>query len=195
VTAKRAERAARMADSATEDRAAFAQSEPAADLAALQDENASLRDRLLRALADCENTRKRAERTAADARQYAVSDFAREMLTVADNLQRSIAAAEQHDAETSEDAALIEGVRAIARMLAQIFERFGIRKIEAVGARFDPSLHEAVMEVEDASVLGGTVVGVAEDGYTLNDRLLRPARVIVAKRRTDEPPASDQAFG
>ena len=92
-------------------------------------------------------------------------------------------------------AALIEGVRAIARMLAQIFERFGIRKIEAVGARFDPSLHEAVMEVEDASVLGGTVVGVAEDGYTLNDRLLRPARVIVAKRRTDEPPASDQAVG
>jgi molecular chaperone GrpE len=184
-----------MADSATEDRAAFAQSERAPDLAALQGENASLRDRLLRALADCENTRKRAERTAADARQYAVSDFAREMLTVADNLQRSIAAAEQHDAETSEDAALTEGVRAIARMLAQIFERFGIRKIEAVGARFDPSLHEAVMEVEDASVLGGTVVGVAEDGYTLNDRLLRPARVIVAKRRTDEPPASDQAVG
>jgi molecular chaperone GrpE len=195
MTAKRAERGLRMADSATEDRAAFAQSEPAPDLAALQGENASLRDRLLRALADCENTRKRAERTAADARQYAVSDFAREMLTVADNLQRSIAAAEQHDAETSEDAALIEGVRAIARMLAQIFERFGIRKIEAVGARFDPSLHEAVMEVDDASVPGGTVVSVVEDGYSINDRLLRSARVIVAKRRTDEPSASDQPVG
>jgi molecular chaperone GrpE len=184
-----------MADSITQDRAASGQSEPAPDLAALQSENASLRDRLLRALADCENARKRAERTVADVRQYAVSDFAREMLIIADNLQRSIAAAEQHCAASPEDAALIEGVRAIARMLAQIFERFGIRKIEAVGARFDPSLHEAVMEVDDASVPGGTVVSVVEDGYSINDRLLRPARVIVAKRRTDEPSASDQPVG
>jgi molecular chaperone GrpE len=148
----------------------------------LAKENASLRDRLMRALADAENTRRRAERSVADTRQYAVADFAREMLAIADNLERAIAAAEQHGAPTPQDASLIEGARAIARMLAQIMARFGVQKVEAIGAPFNPSLHEAIMEVEDASQPGGNVVRVVEEGYTINDRLLRPARVVVAKR-------------
>ena len=114
-------------------------------------ENATLRDRLLRALAEVENTRRQAERTASDARQYAVLELAREMLGVADNLQRAIAAAENQQHRLTEDAPLIQGVRATERMLESAFERFSIRKISALAAPFDPNLHEAVMEVDDAS--------------------------------------------
>ena len=154
----------------------------AVDVATLVAENASLRDRLLRALADAENTRRRAEGTAEEARQYAFADFARELLAVADNLQRTIAAASRHSPETVEDQALIEGVRATERLLEHTLSRFGIQKIDALGKPFDPTLHEAVMEVDDPSQPPGTVVRVAEDGYTIHDRLLRPARVLVAKR-------------
>ena len=84
--------------------------------------------------------------------------------------------------ETVEDQALIEGVRATERLLEHTFSRFGIQKIDALGKPFDPTLHEAVMEVDDPSQPPGTVVRVAEDGYTIHDRLLRPARVLVAKR-------------
>jgi molecular chaperone GrpE len=159
----------------------------AVDAATLVAENASLRDRLLRTLADAENTRRRAERAAEEVRQYAISDFARELLTVADNLQRTIVAAEHRSPETAEDAALIEGVRATERLLQYSLERFGVRKIDALGKRFDPNLHEAVMEVDDDSARPGTVVRVVEDGYTSHDRLLRPARVFIARRRAQAP--------
>src|ERR1700746_136183 len=102
----------------------------AVDVATLIAENASLRDRLLRALADAENIRRRAERTAEEARQYSISNFARELLMVADNLERTIAAAERP--ETVEDQALIEGVRATARLLEQTLSHFGVRKIDAL---------------------------------------------------------------
>jgi molecular chaperone GrpE len=154
----------------------------AVDTATLVAENASLRDRLLRALADAENTRRRAERTAEEARQYAVADFARELLAIADNLRRTIAAASDDGSETAE--ALIEGVRATERLLEKVFARFGIRKIEVLDKPFDPNLHEAIMEVEDTTRPPGTVVRVAEDGYMIHDRLLRPARVLVAKRNS-----------
>jgi molecular chaperone GrpE len=155
---------------------------------ALQAENASLRDRLLRALADAENVRRRAERAAAEARQYAIADFAREMLVVADNLQRAIMSAE---ADPDTDLSRLEGVRATERVLMATFERFGIRKIDAAGARFDPALHEAIMEVDDDMQPPGTVVEVLEDGYLIHDRLLRPARVVVAKRRPSSTSSSD----
>jgi molecular chaperone GrpE len=161
----------------------------AVDVATLIAENASLRDRLLRALADAENTRRRAERTAEEARQYAISDFARELLTVVDNLKRTIAAAAQHP-ETVEDDTLIEGVRATERLLEQTLSRFGVRKIDALGKRFDPSLHEVVMEADNASQPPGTVIRVVEDGYTIHDRLLRPARVVVARRGLNATSAS-----
>ena len=167
--------------------------EEAPDAAALEAENASLRDRLLRALAEAENTRQQANRASAEARQYAVADFARELLPVVDNLQLAIEAAERHGPETSEDAALIEGGRATDRMLMATLERFGVRKIEALGARFDPTWHEAVMEMDDAAHPPGTVVRVLQDGYTIHDRLLRPARVVVNKRRSDTANASKAA--
>jgi molecular chaperone GrpE len=162
----------------------------AVDVATLIAENASLRDRLLRALADAENIRRRAERTAEEARQYAISDFARELLMVADNLKRTIAAAAERP-ETVEDDLLIEGVRATERLLEQTLSRFGIRKIDALGKRFDPSLHEAVMEADDGSQPPGTVVRVVEDGYTIHDRLLRPARVVVARSGSNATSTSE----
>jgi molecular chaperone GrpE len=161
----------------------------AVDVATLIAENASLRDRLLRALADAENIRRRAERTGEETRQYAISDFARELLMVADNLERTIAAAAERP-ETVKDDALIEGVRATARLLEQTLSHFGVRKIEALGKRFDPSLHEAVMEADDPSQPPGTVVRVVENGYTIHDRLLRPARVVVANRGLKKTAAS-----
>jgi molecular chaperone GrpE len=150
---------------------------------ALEAENASLRDHLLRALADAENTRRRAERSAADARQFAIADFATEILTSVDNLRRALASAESRSDLTPCDAALLDGVRATERLLVSTLKRFGVHQIEAVGAPFDPSRHEAMTEVDDDTVEPGSVVRVLEEGYTIHDRLLRPARVIVARKQ------------
>jgi molecular chaperone GrpE len=134
-------------------------------------------DRLLRALADADNARKRAERMATEARQYAIGDFARELLVVADNLERALAMAERSNSPA--DTALMDGVRATYRLLRATIERFGVKKIESLNMFFDPKLHEAVMVVEDDRKEPGIIVDVAEDGYMLHDRLLRPARVFV----------------
>src|SRR3984893_7019313 len=165
------------------------------DAASLVEENAGLRDQLLRALAEAENARRRAERAVDDVRQYGISDFARELLVVADNLQRTIAAIENHASATAIDTALIEGVRATERVLTKALERFGVRRIPAVGERFDPTRHEAVMEVEDASRPAGTVTSALEDGYTIHNRLLRPARVAVAKSPAGIRPSAEPAGG
>jgi molecular chaperone GrpE len=139
------------------------------------------RDRLLRALADAENSRRRAERRAAESGQYAVTEFARGVLDIADNLRRAIAASNQQ----AGDAALLEGVKATERMLDGLLGRFGIKRIAASGAPFDPTVHEAMLETDDPTHKPGSVAGVMEDGYTIHDRLLRPARVVVAKARSD----------
>jgi molecular chaperone GrpE len=167
--------------------------EPAAVEAA--NENASLRDRLLRALAEVENTRRRAERSAADAREYGISDFAAELLSVVDNLQRAVASAKDRTDQTPADAALLDGVRATQRQLLATLGRFGVKRIEALGASFDPNLHEAMAEVEDDSRPPRSVVSVLEDGYMIHDRLLRAARVAVAKRRLEAAPPIDVASG
>jgi molecular chaperone GrpE len=112
-------------------------------------------------------------------------------LIVVDNLLRTIEAAEGQGPATTESAALIEGVRATLRVLTRTLERFGVRPIEALGERFDPSMHEAIMEVNDPSQPPGTIIQVVEDGYTINDRLLRPARVVVSKRAMGAASAPD----
>jgi molecular chaperone GrpE len=152
------------------------------DKGTLLAENASLRDRLLRALAEAENTRRRAERAIEDARKFAITEFARELLIVGDNLQRTVVAGEGQAPPTAENVALVEGVRATLRILMQTLERFGVRRIDALGQNFDPNLHEAVGEVEDPSQPPGTVIRVIEEGYMIHDRLLRPARVFVSKQ-------------
>ncbi len=185
-----------MAQDELDDKVRFAGSGPAdnaEDSAALEAENASLRDRLLRSLADAENARRRAERNTADTRQYAIADFAAELLAVVDNLQRAIASAEDRPEQMPLEAALLDGVRATQRLLLATLNRFGVRKIDALGAPFDPALHEAIIEVEDESRPPRSVVSVLEDGYTIHDRLLRAARVAVAKPRPQSAPDAEAA--
>lgn len=154
------------------------------DLAALQAENASLQDRLMRALAETKNVRRRGERGIEDARKFAVQGLARELLPVANNLHRAVAAATGAGAGPAAHASLLDGVGATERMLTSALERFGVRRIPALGTRFNPKAHEAMQDVEDATHPAGTVIDVMEDGFTLHDRLLRPARVVVAKVRS-----------
>ncbi|NEU14968.1 nucleotide exchange factor GrpE [Methylobacterium sp. BTF04] len=154
----------------------------AADPAALQAENTSLQDRLMRALAETENVRRRGERGIEDARKFAVQGLAAALLPVADNLGRAVAAAKgAQGSGPAAHASLLEGVDATERMLTAALERFGIHRMPALGTPFDPKAHEAMREIEDATHTPGTVVDVMEDGFTLHDRLLRPARVSVAK--------------
>ncbi|RJF78704.1 nucleotide exchange factor GrpE [Rhodopseudomonas palustris] len=142
-------------------------------------ETSSERDRLLRALADAENTRRLTERRVQDARQYAIADFARELLQVADNLRRAIEAGSPDPG--AKDDSLHAGVVATDRILTQILKRFGVEVIDALNQPFDPMKHEAVMEADRSDQSPGNVVDVLETGYMLHDRLLRPARVVVAK--------------
>ena len=143
-------------------------------------ENADLKDRLLRALAECENVRRRGERLASDARRWAIGEFAKEMLTVADNLHRAVEAATFSSERPAAEGSLIEGVRATERTLAKALEKFGVQRIRALGVAFDPQFHEAVQQLPDDEHPPGTIVQVVEDGYLLGDRLLRPTRAIVA---------------
>ena len=172
-----------MADRPTDSPTPSDETTEAPDIAVLQAENASLQDRLLRALADAENVRRRADRAAQDARNFAVADLSRELLTVVDNLRRAIAAAEDPAVDSAGSAPLLQGIKAIERSLMTMLERFGVREIEARVTPFDPLRHEAIMEVDDPERPPGSVVDVMEEGYTIHDRLLRPAKVSVTRSR------------
>jgi molecular chaperone GrpE len=152
-------------------------------LAALEAERNDFRDKLLRALADVENMRRRSEREVADARVYGVTNFARDMLNVADNVRRAL---ENVPAEAREGAdgalkALIEGIELTERDLLNSLERHGVRKLDPQGQKFDPHLHQAMFEVPNPDVPAGTVVQVVQSGYVIGERVLRPALVGVAK--------------
>jgi molecular chaperone GrpE len=142
-----------------------------------------LRDKALRTLAEMENLRKRTAREVADARTYGITGFARDVLGIADNLQRALDAV---PAETRESAdpmlkALIEGVELTERSLLNALEKNGVKKFDPSGEKFDPNFQQAMYEVPDASVPAGTVVQVVQAGYMIGDRVLRPALVGVAK--------------
>lgn len=159
--------------------------ESAADerIATLEAENADVKDRLLRLAADMENLRRRTEREVKDARTYAVTSFAREMLSVADNLSRALAAVpEEHRSDESSGLkALIEGVEMTEKGLASTLEKHGVRRLEPEGQRFDPNFHQAMFEIPNADVPNGTVLQVVQAGYAIGDRVLRPAMVGVSK--------------
>jgi molecular chaperone GrpE len=159
-----------------------------ADLDALLAENAEMRDRLLRTMADMENLRRRTEREKTDTARYAISNFARDVLTVGDNLKRTV---DHVPAEAAaEDPALksfLEGVELTERELLNVLERHGVTRIEPLGQRFDPNCHQAMFEVEDPSVPEGTVVDVMQQGYVIGDRCLRPALVAVSKGGAKAP--------
>ena len=164
----------------------------------LEAENADLNDKLLRAMAETENVRRRAERDREDASKYAIAGFAREMLSVGDNLNRalgSIDADARKDDENLENLAV--GVEMTEREMLAAFERAGVKPIEAEGQRFDHNFHEAMFEIEDPNQPAGTVMQVIEKGYVLGERLLRPSRVGVSKGgpkpEAPEPPREDKA--
>jgi molecular chaperone GrpE len=154
-----------------------------ADPAALAQEAADLKDRLLRSLAEMENLRRRTEREVGDARAYGISAFARDLLAVADNMRRALDAfrAEPHEAADAGTKALIEGIELTERELQKVLEKHGVRKLDPEGAKFDPHQHQAMYEVPDESLPAGTIVQVVQPGYTIGERVLRPALVAIAK--------------
>lgn len=137
------------------------------------------KDQLLRAIAETENVRKRAERERLEIAQYGITNFARDLLTVADNLGRAIESMEKN--EGNDIQAMIEGVKITEKDLYKVFEKHKIKKIEPLGEAFDHNFHQAMFEVESEEQPAGTVVQVLQAGYVLGDRLLRPAMVGVAK--------------
>src|SRR5436305_4432016 len=150
---------------------------------ALAKEAAEARDKMLRTLAEMENLRKRTSREVADARTYSISGFARDVLEIADNLQRALDAVPA-EAKASADPglkALIEGVELTERSLLNALEKNGVKKFDPSGEKFDPNFQQAMYEVPDPSVPSGTVVQVVQAGYMLGDRVLRPALVGVSK--------------
>lgn len=149
----------------------------------LQKEAAEARDRMLRTLAEMENLRKRTAKEVADAKLYGVTGFARDVLDIADNLQRALDAvpAEARAAADPGLTALIEGVELTERSLLNALEKHGVKKFDPQGQKFDPNFQQAMYEVPDASVPAGTVVQVMQAGYTIGERVLRPALVGVAK--------------
>ena len=160
------------------------QPHPADVIAALNAENVELKDKLLRALAETENTRRRAERERADASTYAITRFAREMLTIADNFARALSHLPPavRDAADPQVKAVIEGVEATERQLLAALESYGIKQIDTSDGKFDPNLHQAIAEVAGEGRPGGSIVNVVQSGYTIGDRLLRPAMVTVARK-------------
>lgn len=159
---------------------------------ALTKEAAEARDKMLRTLAEMENLRKRTSREVADARIYGITGFARDVLDIADNLQRALDAlpAEARDNADPGLKALIEGVELTERALHNTLEKNGVKKLDPAGQKFDPNFQQAMYEVPDASVPSGTVVQVMQAGYTIGERVLRPALVGVSKGGAKAAPVS-----
>lgn len=151
-------------------------------LAKLMAENAEIKDKMLRTLAESENLRRRTEREVADARSYGISNFARDVLGFADNLRRAVEAIPA-EARSSEGAlkAFVDGVELTERDFLKTLERHGVRQLDPKGQKFDPNLHQAMFEAQNPDVPNGTVMEVLQVGYAIGERVLRPALVGVAR--------------
>ncbi|WP_441231094.1 nucleotide exchange factor GrpE [Tardiphaga sp. 215_C5_N2_1] len=161
---------------------------------ALTKEAADARDKMLRTLAEMENLRKRTQKEVADGRTYAIANFAREVLDIADSLQRALDAVPA-DTKAAADPglkALLEGVELTERSLLNTLEKNGVKKFDPSGEKFDPNFQQAMYEVPDASVPAGTVVQVVQAGYTIGERVLRPALVGVSKGGAKAAPVASE---
>ena len=152
-----------------------------ARLALAQAEIADLKDKMLRAVAEAENVRRRAAKDVEDSRKYSIAGFARDLLAVADNLGRALDALPEGADKDPVFASFVEGVQLTGRELANVLQRHGVKEVSPHGEKFDHNLHQAMFEVEDADLPHGTVNQVLQVGYTIGDRLLRPAMVGVTK--------------
>lgn len=149
------------------------------ELSCLKEENQKLKDSFLRAYAEAENTKKRCQQEIEKNSKYAISSFAKELLGVADNLQRALSAADDETKQRCE--AFIKGVELTQNELTKVFGKFGIKKMESMNKVFDPNFERVVQEVEDKEKPAGTIIAELQAGYTLNDRILREAMVVVTK--------------
>jgi molecular chaperone GrpE len=164
----------------------------AGSVEALAKEAADARDRVLRTLAEMENLRKRTSREVADARVYGITGFARDVLDIADNLQRALDALPYETRAAADPGlkALIEGVELTERSLLSALEKNGVKKFDPAGEKFDPNFQQAMYEVPDPTVPSGTVMQVVQSGYMIGDRILRPALVGVSKGGAKSAPAA-----
>lgn len=184
------------AEAAAADVGSSAASDEAVDLQGasevLNAEITALKDRILRTMAEMENLRRRTEKEVADSKAYGISSFARDMLTVADNLQRAQAnlPAEARGDLSPAVKSFIEGVELTERDFLSRLTRYGVKPMETTGQRFDPNRHEALFEMPDPSVPSGSIAQVVETGYVIGDRVLRPAKVGVARGGPKADPAA-----
>ena len=163
---------------------------------ALRSEIAELKDRLLRTMAEMENLRRRTEREKSDAGRYAISAFAKDLISVGDNLSRALHSLSDKDRAGADDNVrnMIAGIEMTERELLNVFGRHGIERVDPSGDRFDPNFHQAMFEIEDPSVEAGTVLEVMQPGYLIGERVLRPAMVGVARGGTKaKPPATEES--
>jgi len=166
----------------------------APDVTVLAKEIADYKDKLLRSLADMENLRRRTDREVADARSFGVTNLARDIVGVADNMRRALQAAGDSGVIIAGPAkALLEGVELTERELLKVLERHGVKKFDPHGVKFDPNLHQAIFEVPDANVPSGAVAQVVQSGYMIGERVLRPAMVGVSKGGPRTAPAEPSA--
>lgn len=160
---------------------------------ALRAENAELKDRVLRTVAEMENLRKRTERDVADTRSYAIAGFARDMLTATDALSRALLVIPAETRESADGSlkSLIDGIELADREMQRLLAKHGVKPIDAAGQKFDPHKHQAMFEVPNPNVPEGTVVQVVQEGFAIGERVLRPAMVGVAKGGAAATPAAD----
>jgi molecular chaperone GrpE len=165
-----------------------------AELERVESEKAELQDKNLRLAAEMENLRKRTQRDIAEARDYSIAAFAREMLAVADNLTRALESVSDESRASADDSlkALIEGVELTGKAMQQALEKSGVRRISPLNQRFDPNFHQAMFEIPDAEIPNNTVLQVVQDGYVIGDRVLRPAMVGVSRGGPKQAPASTE---
>lgn len=159
-----------------------------------QAEAADMKDRLLRALAEVENVRRRAERERDDTRKYGITQFAKDLLDAVDNLRRALDSMPEAQVRDDVTRNLLTGVAATERALLAALERNGVRRIDPKGERFDHNLHQAIFEAENTGRPAGTIIEVLQPGYVLHDRLLRPAMVGVAKGEVKPPEPPGERF-
>ena len=157
----------------------------------LNDEIQDLKDQRLRAAAELENFRKRAEKDQADALKYGVSNFAKEIINIKDNIERAQSSISEDVRSNDAVKSVVEGLDLIAQSAVSTFEKIGIKKIDSINEKFDHNLHQAMMEIENDEVEPGTIVQELISGYTLHDRLLRPAMVGVSKKTQQNQQSED----
>lgn len=152
------------------------------ELLRLKEENKKLKEDFLRAYADAENTKKRCAQEIEKNNKYAISSFAKSLLSVADNLDRALKSIPEDKKDDCEHLKnLLAGVEMTQNELTRVFEKFGIKKMDIIGTKFDPNFHQVIQEVEDKEKANGTIINELQSGYMINDRILREAMVVVSK--------------